>query len=129
MKYEIGTELKDSKVAGFALAELKKYLARTEVDEQAPDVIELSLGPPSDFPADCHDGFRLVRSTGKLSIQAAQDRGLLNGVYEVLWNRSLPRNPDQNKSHVFHPVLSHARQQAHQTTVNVSARSQSRAET
>ena len=84
MKYEIGTELKDSKVAGFALAELKKYLARTEVDEQAPDVIELSLGPPSDFPADCHDGFRLVRSTGKLSIQAAQDRGLLNGVYEVL---------------------------------------------
>ena len=84
MKYEAGAELEDSRVAGFALAELRKYLSMTEIDDQAPAVIELSLGPPSEFPGNLHDGFRLVRSAGKLGVRAAQDRGLLNGVYEVL---------------------------------------------
>jgi len=84
MEYEASAEIKASKVAGFALAELQKYLGMTQIDEQAPEVIELSLGPPSEFPADAHDGFRLVRSAGKLGIRSAQERGLLNGVYEVL---------------------------------------------
>ena len=33
---------------------------------------------------------------------------------EVIRNLSLPLNLDQNKSHVFHPVLSQIRQQAKQ---------------
>ncbi len=33
---------------------------------------------------------------------------------DVICNLSLPLNLDQNKSHLFHPVLSQARQQARQ---------------
>ena len=84
MEYVTGHGVKDSEVAGFALAELRKYLAMTEIDGHAPSVIELSLCPPSEFPKTLHDGFRLVSSAGKLSVLAGQDRGLLNGVYEVL---------------------------------------------
>ena len=84
MKYETGQGVEDSRVAGFALAELRKHLAMAEIDGQAPDVIALSLLPPCEFPQPFHDGFRLVRSGDKLSILAGQDRGLLNGVYEIL---------------------------------------------
>ena len=84
MKYVMGSAVKDSAVAGFALEELRRYLSMVEIDGQAPDAIELSLCPPSELPANGHDGFRLVRSGNKLGVLSVQDRGLLNGVYDLL---------------------------------------------
>ena len=74
-------------VTSFAGSELRQYIGRGKLSDDAPEVLALSvvnqLGAAAPSPP-VHDGYCLTWSDTRLELKAAKPKGLLNGVYDIL---------------------------------------------